>query len=362
MKQNARAWLALNMIPGVGPMTAQRLAAACGSAAAVFRAQRRELESVPNIRAEALDALFSQAWLERAEQEAARCQALGCRVLTLDDRDYPANLRRAPFPPPVLYVRGTLRDEDQAALAVVGSRRPSSYGLAATRRLVRELAQSGLTIVSGLARGIDAEAHESALQGNGRTLAVVAHGLDQVYPPEHRGLQDRILKTGAVLSEFPLGTRAWAGNFPRRNRIISGLAQGVFVVEAKARSGALITARWAVEQDREVFALPGPYGASLSLGTHALIQDGAKLVTDVQDILGELPERLSTVAPAAPGPDLDQRAQAIRQVLEAGEQHIDELAAKCAEPVERLLAQLLHLEIRGMIRSAPGQRYYWIGS
>ncbi len=360
MKKNARAWVALNLIPGVGPVAAHRLAAACGSAAAVFRASRRDLESVRGIRVEALAALFRQDWLALAEHEQARSLTLGCQLLTWEDDGYPENLRRISFPPPVLYLRGTLRDRDQAALAVVGSRRPSVYGLAATRKLVRELVQSGLTIVSGLARGIDAEAHDTAIQARGRTLAVVANGLDQLYPAEHHGLQERILKRGAVLSEFPLGTQALAGNFPRRNRIISGLAQGVFVVEAGARSGALITARWAGEQGREVFALPGPYLASLSLGTHALIQDGAKLVTQAQDILDELPTRLPATKSES-GPDLDDKAQAIRQVLEAGEQHIDELAAKCAEPVERLLAALLHLEVQGLIRSVPGQRYHWTG-
>jgi DNA processing protein len=232
-----------------------------------------------------------------------------------------------------------------------------------------------MTVVSGLALGIDGIAHQAALQARGRTLAVVAHGLDQTYPREHKQLRQQILKNGAIISEFPLGVQPLPQNFPRRNRIISGLSRGVLVVEAKEKSGALITARWAGEQGREVFAVPGPFNSPLSRGTHALIQDGAKLVTNVQDVLDELPIWSKTEAvPAgteptpsrpAPKPELPPLApehDLIRKALASADLHLDQLAECCGQTVPVLLSHLLALELLGLVKSAPGPVYHWLGN
>lgn len=369
MPSERSAWIALNLIPGIGPATAHRLAQLCGSASAVFSAPASVWRSLRG--GETLSRhLRDYAWQAAADAEQARAGRFGVRLLTLDDGEYPANLRFTACPPPVLYLRGRLEPEDQQALALVGTRRPSAYGLTATRLLTRELVAAGYTVVSGLARGIDAEAHVTALSAGGRTLAVLAHGLDQVYPREHRGLAERVSEHGAVVSEFPLGMDPQPANFPRRNRIISGLSQGVLVVEAGPESGALITARWAGEQGRDVFAVPGPFQSRLSRGAHALIQDGAKLVTCAEDIFRELPRparprRAPVRTAAAPDPAcgavLTPGQLAIRQALGAGAVHIDHLAAVCGQPMAGLLAELTRLELLGLVRSAPGQCYGWSG-
>jgi len=304
------------------------------------------------------------AWEREAEAELERCRNTGCRVLTLSDADYPRLLREIPLPPPVLYLRGRLQPEDERALGVVGSRRPSAYGMQATRMLATELAAGGWTIVSGLALGIDAAAHQAALDAGGRTLAVLAHGLDRVYPRAHRTLHERILEAGAALSEFPLGVPPLRWNFPQRNRLISGLSRGVLVTEASATSGALITARWAAEQGREVFALPGIYHARLSQGTHALIQDGAKLVTGVRDILSEIGEaaraRGSASSPAPRPADLTPEQEALCALLRDGARNVDQLAAASGQPVQRLLSDLLDLELQGRVQGSPGGVYQWL--
>lgn len=369
MPADRLAWIALNLIPGIGPATAHRLAQLCGSASGVFSAPASAWRSLRGAEALARH-LRAYAWLDAAEAECNRAERLGVRLLTLGDAEYPANLRFTACPPPVLYLRGRLEPEDQQALALVGTRRPSEYGLAAARAFTRDLAAAGYTIVSGLARGIDAEAHVAALHAGGRTLAVLAHGLDQVYPREHRRLAERVSGQGAVVSEFPLGVDPQPANFPRRNRIISGLSQGVLVVEAGLESGALITAHWAGEQGRDVFAVPGPYHSNQSRGSHALIQDGAKLVTCAADVLQELPRPAAARRfPARPPVALDPACaavltpgqQAIRKALSQGVLHVDQLAAACGRPMAGMLAELTRLELLGLVRSAPGQCYGWSG-
>jgi len=246
------------------------------------------------------------------------------QTLTLSRPGYPRLLREIHDPPPVLYVKGTLLPEDEAAVAIVGTRAATPYGLDVAERLAEELARCGITVVSGLAEGIDRAAHEGALKAGGRTIAVVGHGLDTIYPRQHRELAERIMQSGCVLSEFSIGMPPLKENFPQRNRIISGLSLGTLVVEAPVRSGALITARTAMEQGREVFAVPGPVSSPKSEGTHALIKDGAKLVCKVQDILEELAPQLqhivraSTGLPAACLPDRQGQAGSARSVVPAG--------------------------------------------
>ncbi|NTV52869.1 MAG: DNA-protecting protein DprA [Candidatus Firestonebacteria bacterium] len=356
-------------MPGIGPARAHRLAAAFGSPERVFSEPVSVLVEHGHLNVNLAETLKALDWPGCVEAELRRCRLVRCRTVTLADAEYPARLREIPLPPPVLYVRGTLTPADEKSLSLVGCRRPSDYGQTAAREFGRALAEAGITVVSGLARGIDAAAHAGALEApGGRTLAVVAHGLDRIYPEEHRDLHDRIAASGAVISEFALGVAPLKENFPRRNRLISGLTPGVFVVEAGERSGALITARWAAEQGRDVFALPGRYDEANAQGTNALIQDGAKLVMNLRDILEEmdwaLPETEAPPAAAQPGernlfPALSPEQQKIYAALQAGVRHVDELAAECGRPVSQLLHELLRMELQGWVRPNPGGFYSW---
>jgi len=277
-------------------------------------------------------------------------------VVRWGDPAYPAALRVIADPPQTLYVRGTLRDEDKAAVAIVGSRRASAYGVAVAEWLGRELARCGVTVVSGLARGIDGAAHRGALQAGGRAVAVLGCGPDVVYPPEHARLMAQIIQAGAVLAEYPPGTPPLQYHFPRRNRIISGLSLGVVVVEGAEDSGALITADCALEQGREVFAVPGPIFTQTSALPHRLVQQGAKLVTKVKDILEEL--HLPSPGPPAASPGaLGGVEAAVYAQLTLDPQHIDALALRCALPVAEVGRVLLALELRGLVRALAGQRY-----
>jgi len=280
------------------------------------------------------------------------------KVLTWQDPAYPSRLFQIPDPPAVLYVRGQIAPEDEWAIAVVGTRRASAYGKMATQRLVTDLAINCLTIVSGLARGIDGEAHRAALEHSGRTIAVLGCGLDLIYPPEHRNLAREIVERGALVSEYPLGTRPEASNFPPRNRIISGLSLGVLVVEAGSKSGALITADYAADQGRDVFAVPGNLFVPNSTGTNRLIQDGAKLVTSSQDILEELnltmavqQSEVRTVVPES-----ETEAQLL-QHLSLEPVHVDELALQTQLPIATVTSNLALMELKGMVRQMGGMNY-----
>jgi len=278
-------------------------------------------------------------------------------ILTPLHPAYPSALRTIGVPPEILYVRGTLREEDRAAVAVVGARRASSYGMAAAEWLGRELARGGVTVVSGLARGIDGAAHRGALAAGGRTIAVLGCGPDVVYPAEHADLMAQVIQAGAVISEFPPGTEPLPHHFPQRNRIISGLSLGVVVVEGRERSGALVTADCALQQGREVFAVPGSVFAETSYLPHRLIQEGAKLVTTVEDILNELrlPQRPSPLP--EPVPTLTGAEATVYAQLSLDPQHIDALALRCALQVAEVGRALLALELQGLVRALAGQRY-----
>src|SRR5215211_818803 len=290
-----KEWIALNMTPGVGPRAAAKLLERFGSAEAVFNATRGELESL-RLRPEAVESIRARDLFEKAEDEISRVRELGADLLLLDDGVYPALLREIFDPPVTLYQKGAWEESLTApCVAVVGSRRSSTYGQNAAQMLARDLAQRGVTIISGLARGIDAAAHRGALEAGGLTVAVVGTGLDEVYPRDHRKLAQEILAGGgALVSEFPLGTPPAPQNFPYRNRVISGLSLGVLIVEAAENSGSLITARLALEQGREVFAVPGNITSRNSFGTNYLIKGaGAKLVQQWQDICEELPPEIA---------------------------------------------------------------------
>ncbi len=294
------------------------------------------------------------------ERELALAQRHGACIITQADADYPAVLRLIPDPPAVLYLRGTLTAADAVAVALVGSRRASLYGLQSAERLAYELALRGVTVVSGLARGIDGAAHQGALNGSGRTLAVLGCGLSRIYPPEHDKLAEQVAAHGALISEYPMDAQPMPYNFPRRNRLISGLSQGVVVVEASHRSGALITADCALEQSREVFAVPGPMTSATSHGTHRLIKDGARLVTSVEDILAEL--GLSPLeASLPPSAEPIRLPEAERKVFEAldarAPRYIDAIAHQSGVAMPELAAALLQLELKRLIQQLPGRQF-----
>jgi DNA processing protein len=286
-------------------------------------------------------------------------------MLTQEEAGYPAGLKEIPYPPPFLFVWGTLKPEDDLAVALVGTRTPSYYGLKACRRLAGNLAAQGITVVSGLARGIDTAAHEGALEAGGRTLAVLGCGLDVVYPPENRGLYQKIPGQGALISEFPLGTPPEARNFPIRNRLISGLSLGVVVVEAGFKSGTAITVQYALDQGREVMAVPGPVDSPSSVGPHRLIQQGGKLVWQVEDILSELPGfarggslggpagRLAETPSPIPRPVADN----LLSFLGAEPIQLDELVQVSGLPPAEVLSRLTILELQGLVRELPGKCY-----
>src|SRR6266446_527592 len=296
-----RDWVELNMTPGVGPRAAAKLLERFGSAEAVYEANRTELEQARLV-PETVDTIIARDLRPRAEAEIIRVRKLGSDVLILDDGIYPALLREIYDPPIVIYVKGAWEEcLDLPCVAIVGSRKSSTYGQNAALMLARDLAQRGVTIVSGFARGIDAAAHKGALEAGGRTVAILGTGIDRVYPRDHRKLADDILNNrGALVTQFPLGTPPVSENFPYRNRIISGLSLGTVVVEAAENSGSLITARLAIEQNREVFAVPGPITTSRSRGPHRLIKDGAKLVEGIDDILNEIAPALAPPHPTLP--------------------------------------------------------------
>jgi DNA processing protein len=367
------------MTPGIGPRAAAKLLERFGSAEAVYRATRAELEKV-RLLPEAVDSIIARDTYDRAEAEVEAVRKIGGDILILDDGVYPALLREIYDPPIALYVKGAWAEcLDQPCVAIVGSRKCSTYGQNAASMLARDLAQRGVTIVSGFARGIDAAAHRGAIEGGGRTVAVIGTGIDEVYPRDHKKLADEVLKAnGAIVSQFPLTTPPVSENFPYRNRIISGLSLGVIVVEAAENSGSLITARLAIEQNREVFAVPGNITSRNSFGTNYLIKGaGAKLIQQWQDVAAELPPQIA--ARLLPPPLVDKNVdkkkersladqlslvpqglsgfeQSVFKLLSADNPaHIDSLANQSRLTISDLNATLLTLEMRDLVRALPGK-------
>ncbi|MBM3225991.1 MAG: DNA-protecting protein DprA [Candidatus Tectomicrobia bacterium] len=359
-------WLAFNMACATWPALRTQWAQYVTTPGVIQRLQTEGMAlvtaSIPGL-AEKLGAVQQGKAFAR---ELARLQNTEVSVVTLADAAYPLALRWIPEPPPVLYVWGTLQPEDHLALAVVGSRKPSPYGQVAAQRLSAALAQSGFTVVSGLARGIDSLAHQATLQHGGRTIAVLGSGINVIYPPEHRRLSEAIRSQGAVVSEFAFDTKPDRWNFPRRNRIISGLTLGTLVVEASEQSGSLHTARHALEQGREVFAVPGRIDVPSSRGTNNLIKRGAKLVEDIDDILEELPEvvRLA-VRPSGTGQeapactampsDLAADEAHVLGLVAPEETHIEVIIQASALSAQVVASILVTLELRGLVRQFPGK-------
>ena len=350
-------WVAFNMAPGVGPAAFSRLLAHFDSLSDAWRASETELTQ-SGLDRRAVRAIVANRPKIAFERELARAEQAGITVLTWDEPGYPARLREIYHPPPVIYVRGSLLPEDERAVAVVGTRHASAYGRDVAERLSADLARHRITVVSGLARGIDSAAHRAALAAGGRTIAVFGCGIDIVYPAEHRRLAEDVAASGALVSEFPLGTRPQPDFFPRRNRIMSGLALGVLVAEAPQRSGALITASFAAEQGRDVFAVPGSIFAPSYAGCHDLLRDGAKLVTDVKDILEEL--NVSEVAEQPPLPGLapaDATEALLLRHLSADPTHIDEVRQLVGLPIATVSSTMALMELKGMVRHLGGMNY-----
>jgi len=351
-----RYWVGFNLVKGIGAVRMKQLVEAFGSAEHAWRASSLELQmhGLPARLCERLEAVRSSDLLERCWE---RIQEQGIQVLTWEDDGYPSRLREIDQPPPVLYVRGELLPEDDFAVAIVGTRRITPYGRQVTEEISAFLASQGLTIVSGLARGVDGVAHQAALRAGGRTIAVLGSGVDQVYPPEHRGLAEQIIEHGALLSDYPPGTPPEASNFPPRNRIISGLSQAVIVTEAGENSGALLTAGFAAQQGREVFAIPGSIFASQSRGCNRLIQQGAQLLLDAADLIPALRlQRVNEQKTARRAFPSDEIEGAILNML-TEPTHIDEISRKLGLPIEKISATLVLMELKGMVRQA-GQMHY----
>ncbi|HEV8618241.1 MAG TPA: DNA-processing protein DprA [Candidatus Udaeobacter sp.] len=357
-------WLALGRVKGLGCVGFKKLAARFADPAKIFSASSAELEQIEGLHRDVIDGLLNFSdWVE-IDNEIRRSRDAGIDLVPFASPNYPARLRMIADPPPCLYVKGSLRAEDDKAVAIVGSRIASDYGRRVARDLARGLAYLGFTVVSGMARGIDGTAHETVLQSGGRTIAVLGSGVDRAYPPEHGHLYRRISENGAVISELPIGTRPLAFNFPARNRLISGLSLGVVVVEATEKSGSLITASMAVEQGREVFAVPGEAGASRSRGAHRLIRQGAKLVETVDDIIEEIAPQLmhrsGRAVPAAPRTlpaNASDDARMIFALLQDNNLQVDQVIERSALPTAQVLEILLDLELQGFVRQAPGKIY-----
>lgn len=348
-------------IEGLGQTRLARLMDSFGSAEEIFARSKSELaESGIPQKITAQIASYSRS--KEAADALKRLQRCRAHIITLLDEDYPHLLKSSPQPPAVLFVRGELRSEEKLVVAMVGTRHPTGYGRAAAERLARELAARGVVIVSGAARGIDSLAHKGCLSAGGRTVAVLGCGIDIPYPPENEELFDRIAAQGAVITEFLPGTVPERGLFPRRNRIIAWLAHGVVAVEAGRSSGALITARWAADAGRDVFAVPGGIFSEQSRGTNLLLRDGAKLVSRVEDILEEYAAvyRPVSIEGTQDMPDdsaLSDDEKRIYRLLGPEPIHVDNLVDKLGIPSSHLLPTLLGMELKGVIKQLPGMRF-----
>jgi len=351
-------WFGLKSVPLVGNVCFLRLLAHFGSPERALAATPEELSRVKGLSAAAAASLLSHDYHPFAKAECDRLASSGAAVLDILSKRYPRLLMEIPDPPPFLYLLGEMQGSD-TAVAIVGSRRATQYGLCTATRLARDLAAQGVTVVSGMARGIDTSAHWGALKQGGRSVAVLGCGIDVVYPPENGALREALSQKGALLTEFPLGTAPLAENFPRRNRIISALSRGVVVVEAGEASGSLITARYALEQGREVFAVPGNVTCSGSRGVHGLIKEGAKLVERVEDILEELGIE-PTGAQSLPKPpcfSLTPQEAELYTLICQGPLQMDDIIVQSALTAGEVSATLLRLELKGAIMQLSGKRF-----
>ena len=382
-EQNRIAWLKLKLVPGLGNKSILNLLEFFGSPEDILAAGSKRLSEAGIARDKALQALAAKQFSRDPESEWKALKERNIGLICFGDADYPSNLAGIPDPPAVLFVRGTVEPRDLVSIAVVGSRYATPAGIIFTEKICSDLARSGVTVVSGFAVGIDSAAHRGTLKAGGRTLAVLGCGVDVNYPAMNADLGREIVRSGAMLSEFPLGTPPNAGHFPGRNRIISGLSLGVVVVEAAEKSGSLITARYALEQGREVFAVPGMARSMRSKGAHQLIKQGAKLIEDAEDVLEEIRPLIRSSQPST-SPESGGKIQrdasssfakrdgedkggaetsfspeegALLKILDKIPKHIDEIVQESCMPVQRAAAVLLALELKGLVSQLPGKYF-----
>ncbi|KPL08433.1 hypothetical protein AMJ86_00600 [bacterium SM23_57] len=359
MGPTAKELLSLYAIPGIGANKIRALVGKFKTVERILNARLKELVTV-----EGIDLKLAQRIRQRSDDDFVEIQMTllekaNARIITFWDDDYPENLKKIYDPPTFLFARGEYKKEDKWAVAIVGSRLPSTYGKLVTEKFSKGLAKRGIIVVSGLARGIDTLAHLGSLQAGGRTIAVLGSGIDVIYPPENKKLVEKIEENGLILSEFPMGTKPDAVNFPRRNRIISGLSLGVLVVEAGVKSGALITANLALEQNREIFVVPGNINNPKSEGCNRLIRDGAKLVISDEDVIDELKPQLAHLlneSRAKPQPsNLSSLEAQMLNSLNTEQLHIDQIAINNRISTSQALGVLLSLELKDLVRQLPGK-------
>lgn len=357
------ACVALNMLPTMGPVRLRKLLEVFKSPERILSARGSELRAIEGIGNEVAEQIVNWEKIVDLSSELKRIREFGAHVITVDSPDYPRQLREIHAPPIVLYVWGELSERDQHAIGIIGSRRTTHYGTESAKKLAYQLAYAGLTVISGMARGIDTAAHQGALAAKGRTIAVIGAGLSKLYPPENAALADKIRSgNGAIVSEFSMEIEPDRQTFPMRNRIISGWSHGILVVEAGLNSGALITASQAIEQGRSVYAVPGHINAPSALGSNRLIQQGAKLVMDASDILDDLqillPEtKPSPEAAARPLPTLSAEERRVYDAIESTETAIDDIAGKCQLPSATVSSTLLRLELKRLVKQLPGKYF-----
>lgn len=372
-----RGWVVLNLLPDVGRVRTRRLVERFGSPEAVLAASPAQLAEVPDVGPLTIQSIVDHGRLCDPDAELARVEREGVGLVCLDDPDYPENLRRVGAPPPLLYVKGALEASDRAAVAVIGARRMSRYGREVTEAIAGDLARAGVTVVSGLALGVDSAAHRAALDAGGRTIACLGNGLGSVYPAQHKKLAEEIAAGGgALVSEMPMEARPDAGSFPQRNAIIAGLSLGVAITEAGLKSGTSITAGCALEENRAVYAVPGDIQRVNSMGTNRMIRDGAHLVTCAQDILVDLHDELAGVLSSLPEladqvraesddppplpDDLTEIERAIHNALELDPLPVDLITEALGDEgpsMGQVMSALLSLELRGLVRQEPGKMF-----
>jgi len=357
MGEKLKYWVGFNKVPGIGPIRLKQMMNAFEDIEVAWHASREELKAA-GLGVKTTEELIRIRSSIDLDAELSQVQSRGYKVVSWDCEDYPVRLKEIESPPPALYVWGEFHPSDRWAVAIVGTRRMSPYGETVTAELATALAVNGITVVSGMAKGVDGIAHRYALASGGRTIAVLGSGLDQLYPAENRGLAKEISKHGAVITDYALGTRPEGRNFPPRNRIISGLALVVVIIEAGESSGALITAHFAAEQGREVFAVPGNIHSRNSRGTNQLIRDGACPMLSVEDVLEALNfdvvKRQEVIDQFVPEDDVERL---VYDRLSSEPVHVDELRAQCGLPVSKINASLAMLELKGRVRQVGGMQY-----
>jgi DNA processing protein len=358
------AWLALNMIQGIGSSVFKNLLEKFGHPECVFEASLHELVEVEGVRKEIAYRIVRGEFISDPEEELRKVKKCNARIITYLDPSYPAFLKEIPYAPVLLYVKGKEIPIDRTFMAIVGSRNPTHYGIKSAEKIAFGLATRGIGVVSGLATGIDSAAHRGCLRGKGFTIAVMGTGIDRVYPASNKQLSEQVMKNGALISEFPTGSPPEPKNFPIRNRIISGLSRGVVVVEATKNSGSLITASFALDQGREVFAVPGSIDSFKSMGTHSLIKQGAKLVENADDILEEFEfgdksaknNDVLTDTTDLP-PDMGKSERRVYEIIGNYPVHIDQIVRTGGMDAGEVLSILMQMELKGIIKQLPGKMF-----